>query len=87
MTNEQIQNYRNALTAYANVMNVSLSEAFDSTVTPDWVWAECALARKAARSRCSIADEDLLSLFAGETPEREAASKAKYNEIRALVCG
>jgi hypothetical protein len=86
-TATQLQDYRDSLAEYAKSMGVSLHEAFDTCFTPEWVWSECSAAREAA-GPAPVAPEgmDVLAAFWLETPERDAAAKAKYDEIRALVC-
>lgn len=87
-TAEQLRNYRNSLAEYAKLMNVSIQSAFDACVTPDWVWSECSAACDAAGPPKPPSEgEDMLASLWQDTPEREAASKAKYEEIRASVCG
>lgn len=87
-TVEQLRNYRDSLTAYAKLMNVSIQAAFDTCVTPDWVWSECNAASDAAGPPLPLSErEDVLSSLLKDTPAREAAGRAKYEEIRAAVCG
>jgi hypothetical protein len=84
LTADQIAELRAMVRTLASDLGCSLPAAWLSMSTPDYVWAACSAAADAAGPFVAPAD-DFMNLLAPQSPEREAASRACLDAIKAAV--
>jgi len=81
ITNEMLANLKSNVAELATMLGLSMEAAFDAAVMPDWLWTEMVAAADLVGPRPA----PTFDLFAPDSPEREAASRAVFNRVKSFV--